>query len=119
VSFKSVLEKMVRRLGGVLGAVVIGEDGIIVERHVVDPNFDTELAGVEYVGSCKDIRRATESLESGEVQEVAVVTEKTRMVLRSISPGYYIILVMSPEGSLGRGRFELKKASYDLAPEFL
>jgi len=119
MSFKGVLERVSRRLDGVLGAVVIGEDGIIVERHAVDPGFDTELAGVEYVGSCKDIRRATESLESGEVQEVAVVTEKTRMVLRNISPGYYIIIVMGPGGSLGRGRFELKKASYDLASEFL
>ena len=119
MSFKEVLEKMGSRLDGVLGAVVIGDDGIIVERHVADPAFDAELAGVEYVGSCKDIRRATESLESGEVEEVSVVTEKTRILLRNISPGYYLILIMGPGGSLGKGRYELMKASYELAPEFL
>lgn len=119
MSFKSVLEQVGRRLDGVLGAVVIGEDGIIVERYIADPGFDTELASVEYVGGCKEIRRATESLESGDVEELAVVTEKNRMLLRNLSPGYFIILMMGPGGSLGKGRYELKKAAYELAAEFL
>ncbi len=119
MSFKQVLEKMSNRLEGVLGAVVIGEDGIIVERHVVDSGFDAELASVEYVGGCRDIKRASESLESGEVEEVDIVTEKTRMLLRSISPGYFIILMLASGASIGKGRYELKKASYELAPEFL
>jgi predicted regulator of Ras-like GTPase activity (Roadblock/LC7/MglB family) len=118
VSFKEVLEK-VGRLKGVRGAVVIGDDGIIVEGNSVDPGFDTELASVEYVGSCRDIRRATESLESGELEEVTVVTEKHTLLLRTISPGYFLVVILGPEGSLGRGRFELRKASYELAPEFL
>ena len=118
MSFKEVLNK-VGSLKGVRGAVVIGDDGIIVERNSVDPGFDTELASVEYVGSCRDIRRATEALESGELEEVAVLTEKYKLLLRTISPGYFLVLILGPEGSLGRGRFELKKASYELAPEFL
>ena len=119
MSFKEVLEKMSHRIDGVLGAVVIGEDGIIAERYVVDAAFDMELASVEYVGGCRDIKRASESLESGEVEEVDIITEKTRMLLRNISPGYFIILMMGPGGSIGKGRYELKKASYELAPEFL
>ena len=119
MSFKSVLERMGRRLDGVLGAVVIGEDGIIVERYSADTAFDTELASVEYVGGSKDLMRAAASLESGEVEELSVVTEKNRVLLRNVSPGYFIILMMNPKGSLGKGRYELKKASYELAPEFL
>ncbi len=119
MSFKQVLEKMSHRLEDVLGAVVIGDDGIIVERYVVEDQFDAELTSVEYVGGCRDIKRASESLESGEVEEVDIITEKMRMLLRSISPGYFIILMMGPGGSIGRGRYELKKASYELAPEFL
>lgn len=118
MSFKEVLER-VGKVKGVVGAVVIGEDGIVVERATVDEDFDTELASVEYVGSCRDIRRAMESLESGDVEEVAVVTEKNKLLLRTISPGYFLVLILGAEGSLGRGRFELKKASYELAPEFL
>lgn len=119
MSFKKVLEKMCRRSRGALGAVVIGEDGIIVERHTADPAFDTELASVEYVGSCRDIRRAMDALEAGDVEEVSVVTEKNRMLLRGVSPGYYLILILGASGLIGRGRYEIKKAAYELAPEFL
>ena len=118
MSFKEVLDR-VGRLEGALGAVVIGEDGIIVERNTVDPDFDTELASVEYVGSCRDLHRAMESLEAGDVEEVTVVTEKSKLLLRTVSPGYFLALFLGPAASLGKGRFVLKKASYDLAPEFL
>jgi predicted regulator of Ras-like GTPase activity (Roadblock/LC7/MglB family) len=118
VSFREVLDR-VGKQEGVLGAVVIGEDGIIVERNSVDPDFDSELASVEYVGSCRDIHRAMESLEAGDVEEVTVVTEKHKLLLRTISPGYFLALFLGPDASLGRGRFALKIASYDLAPEFL
>lgn len=119
MSFKNVLERMCRRLDGALGAVVIGEDGILVERHTADEAFDTELASVEYVGSCRDIRRAMDALEAGEVEEVSVTTEKNKMLLRSVSPGYFLILILGAGGLMGRGRYELKKASYELAPEFI
>ena len=118
MSFKEVLDR-IGSLEGVLGAVVIGEDGIIVERNSVDPDFDTELASVEYVGSCRDIHRAMESLETGEVEEVTVVTDRNKLLLRTISPGYFLALFLGADASLGKGRFLLKKASYDLAPEFL
>lgn len=119
MSFKDVLDNVGRSFEGILGAVVIAEDGIIVERYTGDPAFDVELASVEYVGGCRDIRKAMESLESGDVEEVAVVTERHRMLLRTISPGYFLVLMLGPGASLGRGRYELKKASYALAPEFL
>ena len=118
MSFKEVLDR-VGKLEGALGAVVIGEDGIIVEGNSVDSDFDSELASVEYVGSCRDIHRAMESLEAGDVEEVMVVTEKNKLLLRTISPGYFLALFLGPDASLGKGRFVLKIASYDLAPEFL
>jgi len=118
VSFKEVLNR-VGKLEGALGAVVIGDDGIIVERNSVDPGFDSELASVEYVGSCRDLHRAMESIEAGDVEEVTVVTDKNKFLLRTISPGYFLALFLSPDASLGKGRFVLKIASYDLAPEFL
>ena len=119
MSFKSVLEDIAERQEGILAAVVIADDGIIVERQVVEEGYDVELASVEYVGSCRDIRKAMESIESGALQEVTVVAEKTAMVMRSISPGYFLLVIQRPESSLGKCRYLLKKASYELAPEFM
>ena len=119
MSFNSVLEGIGRRIEGVLGVAVIGDDGIIVDRCATDPEFDSELASLEYVASCKDLKRASDSIEAGALEEVTVVSERATVLLRTISPGYFIILLMRPGQSLGRGRYEIKRASYELAPEFL
>ena len=119
MSFSDVLEKIGERLEGVQGSVVIGDDGIVVERHVVDPEFDSELASVEVVGGCRDLKRAMERVEAGEVEEIALVTERSKVLIRTLSPGYYLVLLLTPESSLGRSRYELKKAAYALAPEFV
>ena len=119
MSFKSVLEGIGHRLEGVLGVAVVGDDGIIVDRVATDPDFDSELATVEYVASCRDLKRASESVDAGALQEVSIVSEKSTALLRTISPGYFLILLLKPGQSLGRSRYEMKKASYELAPEFL
>ena len=119
MSFKSVLENITGRLEGVLGVMVIAEDGIIVERMESEGEFDTDLASVEFLGGCKSIRAATEAIAAGALSEITVISEKATILLRSISPGYYLLLMLGPGVAPGKPRFLLKKASYELATEFL
>lgn len=119
MGFKSVLESINNRLEGVLGVMVIAEDGIIVERQEGEGEFDTELASVEFLGGCKSIRAATEAIAAGALSEITVISEKATILLRAISPGYYLLLMLGPGISPGRPRFLIKKASYELASEFM
>ena len=70
MSFKSVLEGIGSRIEGVLGVAVVGDDGIIVDRCATDPDFYSELATVEYVASCRELTRASESLDAGALDMV-------------------------------------------------
>ena len=38
--------------------------------------------------------------------------------MRLLSRDYFVVLVLTSEGNLGRGRFELRKAELQLAKEF-
>jgi hypothetical protein len=40
------------------------------------------------------------------------------LIMRLLSRDYFVVLAMSPEGNLGRGRFELRKAELQLSKEF-
>ena len=40
------------------------------------------------------------------------------MLMRLLSRDYFVVLALSSEGNLGRGRFELRKAELKLAKEF-
>lgn len=118
MNFREVLERICTRVGGALGALIIAEDGIVVERHAVDPSLDLELAGVEFLGAAREIRRATAAVEAGEMDEMIVTNRGRLTLLRLIGPGYYLLLLLEPAAVVGRGRYELRRAAIELASEF-
>jgi predicted regulator of Ras-like GTPase activity (Roadblock/LC7/MglB family) len=119
MNFREELERICGRVGGALGALIIAEDGIVVERHLVDPAVDLELASVEFVGATREMRRATTEVEAGELEEMFVANRRRLTLLRQIGPGYYLLLFMAPTALVGRGRYELRRAAHALAGEFL
>ena len=118
MNFKGELEKICSRVEGALGAVIIAEDGIVVERHAVDEALDLELASVEFAGAAREMRRATMAAESGELEEMLVASHGRLSLLKHIAPGYYLLLFMAPTALVGRGRYELRRAVHVLANEF-
>ena len=119
MNFREALERICARVEGSLGAVIIAEDGIVVERHTADAAFDLELASVELVGAAREIRRATAAVEAGELEELLVTNAGRLSLLRLIGPGYYLLLHLVPGALVGRGRYELRRAAHELAGEFV
>jgi predicted regulator of Ras-like GTPase activity (Roadblock/LC7/MglB family) len=118
MNFREVLERICARVEGSVGGVIVAEDGIIVERHAVDPAVDLELACVEFVGAAREMRRATAAVEAGELEEMIVANAGRVTVLRLIGPGYYLLLLLQPTALVGRARYELRRAAHELANEF-
>jgi len=119
VNFRETLERICGRVEGSLGAVIIAEDGIVVERHAADPALDLELASVELVAAAREIRRATAAVDAGELEELLVSNAGRLALLRLIGPGYYLLLHLAPTALVGRGRYELRRAAHELASEFV
>jgi predicted regulator of Ras-like GTPase activity (Roadblock/LC7/MglB family) len=119
VNFREVLERICARVEGALGAVIIADDGIVVERHAADPSLDLELASVEFAGAAREMRRATAAVEAGELEEMIVASAGRLSLLRLIGPGYYLLLHLAPSALVGRGRSELRRAAHELASEFV
>lgn len=119
MNFREVLERICARVEGALGAVIIAEDGIVVERHAGDPLLDLEMTSVEFLGAVREMRRATAAAEAGELEEMIVANTARLTLLRRIGPGYYLLLLLAPSGLTGRGRYELRRAAHELAPEFV
>ena len=118
MNFREVLERISSRVQGALGALIIAEDGIVVERHVASDALDLELASVEFLGAGREMKRATESVQAGELEEMVVTNSGRITLLRRIGPGYYLLLLMDPTALQGRARFELRRAAIELANEF-
>ncbi len=118
--FKETLQNILERVDGSTGAMIMGTDGIAVEKlftpEADDANLD--VAAAEFTSLLRSARRTGEDIGLGNLQEMVVSTEAATVVMRLLSPEYFMVLAMRPDGNYGRGRFELRKAELQLSEEF-
>jgi len=116
--FKDVLAALQQRVEGAMATSLIGLDGIAVET-INDQNVPLDVLGAEFGSFIKSIRHANTELNTGEVLQFSLVTEKYITFLSEVTSDYYILLVLRPDGNYGRARYELSKAKYLLRDELI
>ena len=120
MDFKRQLESILGRVEGSVGALIMGTDGIAVEKVLGEAGSDANLdvAAAEFVSVVRTAERASANMGYGPLRELVVSTARFHFVLRLMARDYFLVLVLEQGGNLGRGRFELRKAELDLAREF-
>jgi predicted regulator of Ras-like GTPase activity (Roadblock/LC7/MglB family) len=113
---RTTLEGMRRRVEGARAISLIGADGIPVESSG-DPDVPLESMGAEFASFVRSLRLSSTELETGEIVQFSLVTDRYITFLSAITPDYFILLVLAPDGNYGRARFELGKAKYALQAE--
>jgi predicted regulator of Ras-like GTPase activity (Roadblock/LC7/MglB family) len=116
--FKEVLTGIKDRVEGALAVSLIGLDGIAIES-INDNHVPLDVFGAEFGGFVKSVRLSNTDLDTGDVLQFALVTEKYITFLSAVTPEYYVLLVLSPDGNYGRARFELAKAKHLLRDELV
>lgn len=108
--FLDKLSRIGERVQGVLALSLIDKDGISVESVSSDPDIDLELLSAELITQARAIADHNRELDVGEMQQLSVTTDRLTVMVSSVGKGYYLLLVLSPQGSYGRARFELRRA---------
>lgn len=110
MSFLTHLESVVNSVEGAVACSMMGFDGIAVETHQKEALDEIELQNtwVEYANVLSQIRTAAELLKTGEVAEISINTEKVVTLMRMVSPEYFLVLALKPEGNYGKGRYVLR-----------
>lgn len=116
--FRSVLTGIRDRVEGAIAVSLIGLDGIAIET-IGAGQVPLDVLGAEFGGFVKSLRSANTELNTGDVLQFALVTEKYITFLSEVTAEYYILLVMKPDGNYGRARFELGKAKHVLRDELI
>ena len=118
--FKEMLESMIGRTEGSLGALIMGTDGIAVEKVMAEAGAEANLdvAAAEFTSLVRSAQRAGNDTGLGGLRELVVSLEGSILMMRVLTKDYFVVLAIGAEGNLGRGRFELRKAELKLAKEF-
>lgn len=107
--FRENLKRIVDETQGAVAGLLMGVDGIAVENYnKADAGLDIQTVGMEFSVILGQVRKATESLSAGEVQEIIIRTDRLTLVVSSVTKDYFLALAIAPEGNFGKGRYLLR-----------
>lgn len=98
--------------------MIMGTDGIPIEKLVLRPDPNLEAVAAEYTTLLRASVSASSDTGLGELRELSVVTEKMIAILVSITDEYFLFAALAPDALAGRARFALRLAGMSLKREF-
>lgn len=105
---KEILAELTR-LKGVLGAIVVAKDGVLVDKDVgVELEADVLSAMVSTIGNT--ITKATEFMHTGEFTQAIIDAQGGKIFIANAGEIGYIALITIPEVNIGLIRLELKNS---------
>jgi predicted regulator of Ras-like GTPase activity (Roadblock/LC7/MglB family) len=117
--FLEQLSRISDRIGGVLALSLVAKDGLPVESVSADPDLDIEVLAAELTAQARSINENHRELDVGDVQQLSVTTDRLTLIVSTVTPEYYLLLVLGTDGSYGRARFELRRARLLLEKDLL
>ena len=115
--FLEKLENAVGEITGCEAAILMGFDGIPVDSFEASKGADIKTVGMEFSVVLKEVRKAAELLEAGDAEELTVRTEKMSTVLRIVNDEYFLAMLLSPGGNVGKAKYVLRILAPDLGRE--
>lgn len=117
MSFAGILRNIVDGGGGVVGAALMGSDGIPIEQvegtalagSQTSPEEDLAAAGVEFGRLLEEVRKVSDSLAAGSLQEAVVLLGRFTVVLRAVDDEIYLVVLLHPDANLGKTRFLIRR----------
>lgn len=112
------LRKVVDNTDGAIAGLIMGLDGIAVE-HYTGPaeTIDIDTIGMEFSFILTQIRKASEILSVGDLEEISIKAEQLVIVIRMLTPEYFIGVALRPEGNFGKARFLMRVVAPKLLAE--
>src|SRR5688572_28401140 len=116
--FLQTLKEVSERLGEVEALLLMGTDGLPIEKIVRNPELNVELLLAEFTTIIRNTAQTALEVDAGSMDELLLLTDRMILVLKAITSEYFLLMILPEGANLGRARFELKKAKYALEKEF-
>ncbi len=117
--FSDALSQIANRVPESQLLMIMGTDGIPIEKLVIRSDPNMEAVAAEYTSLLRASLTAAADTGLGALSELAVVTEKMTALLISITPEYFLFAALGPGAIAGRARFAMRVASLALEKEFV
>ena len=120
MTFEPTLRKMIDGCQGAIGVALMGSDGIAVaELQAPDPDLgvrdgEVSAAGIELGRILDEVRKASDSLNGGRLEEVVISLARFTLLFRSVDDELFLVVALAEGGNLGKARFLLRRHLLEL-----
>ncbi len=121
MNFDAILRAIVEECGGGIGAALMSNDGIPIEEYTSGRSsgasaagdfgrpVEAGTAGVEFGRTLMDIRRASDALGGGPLEETIIRVKGFMLIFEPIDDEIFLVLALTPDGNLGKARYLIRR----------
>jgi predicted regulator of Ras-like GTPase activity (Roadblock/LC7/MglB family) len=117
-AFTEALKAFVARVPETQLVMIMGTDGIAIEKLAARPDASLDAVAAEYTTLLRAGLQAARDTGLGPLQELSVVAEGLTALMVGITPEYFLFAALAPGALLGRARYALRLTSLALEREF-
>ncbi len=117
--FAETLREIGSRLEDMEALLLMGIDGLPIEKVVRNQSLNIEMLTAELTTVLRNSNHTGKEINAGVADELIILSEKMTVIMKTITHDYFFMMICRPGANLGRARFELKKAKYQLEKEFV
>jgi predicted regulator of Ras-like GTPase activity (Roadblock/LC7/MglB family) len=117
--FEQILREIAGKMEEVRCILVAGNDGIPIEKVILDQTLNIELLLAEFSTILRNTAQTAQEIEAGRLEEIIILSDRMILLVKAITQEYFLMMILPHDGNLGRARYELKKAKYQLEKEFV
>jgi predicted regulator of Ras-like GTPase activity (Roadblock/LC7/MglB family) len=121
MTFHEILQKLVEETPGALAAAIMGDDGIPIDEFRAEgARLDVSALAVEFQRVVQEAQKTAGALyddpQAG-LSELILITRGHQLLFREIDPEYFVVIALSPEGTLGKARYLVRSLLQELREE--
>jgi predicted regulator of Ras-like GTPase activity (Roadblock/LC7/MglB family) len=117
--FADVLREVTSRVEGSIGYVVMGIDGIPIERHIADKRHNFDMIATESTTVLRTSQQASSELGGGPLRELSFANDEFTVLAVAITEEYLLLGALLKGSNYGKARFYMKRAALRLEKEFV
>ena len=118
--FRESIDKLLNGIEGAVSCALMGFDGITVDissKEAAAGAADIQTLSMEFAHLIAQARRTLESVDAGALEEFTLRTDKLTLVVRLLTPEYFLACAILPTGNLGRARYLMRLSAPALRAE--
>ncbi len=109
--FRESIDKLLNGIEGAVSCALMGFDGITVDissKEAAAGSPDIQTLSMEFAHLIAQARRTLESVDAGALEEFTLRTDKMTLVVRLLTPEYFLACAILPTGNLGKARYLMR-----------